>query len=147
MFLLLYFHISFTLVKHLKLYNSQFILEFKTNFAMIFKGQSGKGNNATGTSEDRSMSMQGSANLYGSNLTVSSSTSSAVGFTQDNSLLCGGNLLTISQHSSRSSSMSRYSNWWDLLKMDGQDCAHCVFYNPTVKAFVCLMIIFLYSTF
>ena len=55
-------------------------------------------------------SYAGYADLYGSNLTLASSTSSAVGFTQDNSLVVGSNLLNISQKSSRSSSMSRYSN-------------------------------------
>jgi len=61
---------------------------------------------ATSTSGDPTL-----LDPYGSNLTLSSSTSSAVGLTQDNSLIGVSNLLNISsQQSSRSSSMSRYSN-------------------------------------
>ena len=64
----------------------------------------------SGMSGDASLlSCGGYADPYGSNLTLSSSTSSAIGFAQDGPL-SGGNLLNISQKSSRSSSMSRYSN-------------------------------------
>ena len=81
-----------------------------TQFENDFQNQSCKGSNNTAMSGDTSISIQSYADPYGSSLTLSSSTSSAVGSAQDNLLPGGGNLLNISQHSSRSSSMSRYSN-------------------------------------
>ena len=75
-------------------------------FGIDLKNPPGK---AASTSGDPSL-----LDPYGSNLTLSSSTSSAVGFNQDNSLIGGSNLLNISQQSSRSSSMSRYSNWFEI---------------------------------
>jgi hypothetical protein len=85
----------------------------KQEFGIDFKGQSGKSASSTAMSGDTtSLSVQNYADpIYGSNLTLSSSTSSAVGFAPDSALLGGANThLNVSQQSSRSSSMSRYSN-------------------------------------